>query len=306
MRVVIRWAALSLAALWAAVTMAGCDGARGSTPGPGLTVVATTSHVAHFARIVGGDMVRVTPLLPPNVDPHDYDLSPADLVELSGARLVVRNGVGLEPWLDDALAAAGYAGPVVDCSEGVPLRTRGGEPDPHIWQNPRNVKIMVRNIAAGLVRVDPDNRATYEKNRDEYLAKLDALDAQIEAKISTIPPDRRKFLSNHDAFGYYLDRYGIEFIGAIIPSMDTSAELSARQIDDLVALIRASGVRAVFSENSLPADTAETIGRQAGVTVVAGEGALYADALGPEGSVGSTYIGAMTHNTDVIVAALRG
>ena len=121
-----------------------------------------------------------------------------------------------------------------------------------------------------------------------------------------MPPAQRKLVTNHDAFGYYCARYGLSFVGSIIPSFDTSAELSGRELSDLVARIRSSGVKAVFSEASLPPKTAETVATEAGVQVVGGEDALYADGLGPEGSPGGTYLGAEQHNTDTIVKALGG
>src|SRR5207249_3393633 len=122
-------------------------------------------------------------------------------------------------------------------------------------------------------------------------------------KIATLPAADRKLVTNHDAFGYYVARYGLQFVGSIIPSFDTSAELSGKDISALVAKIKATGVRAIFSESSLPPKTAETIGREAGVTVVEGEGALYGDTLGPPGSAGDTYLKMEEHNTDTIVAA---
>jgi zinc/manganese transport system substrate-binding protein len=121
-----------------------------------------------------------------------------------------------------------------------------------------------------------------------------------------VPAGDRKLVTNHDAFGYYIDRYQLEFVGSIIPSFDTSAELSAKDVDDIVAKIKQTGTKAVFSESSLPPKTAEAIARQAGVKVVAGEDALYGDTLGPEGSAGDTYLKMETHNTDTIVKALGG
>jgi ABC-type Zn uptake system ZnuABC Zn-binding protein ZnuA len=115
-----------------------------------------------------------------------------------------------------------------------------------------------------------------------------------------------KVVTNHDAFGYYLDRYGLELVGSAIPSFDTSAELSGRDIRDLVARIRATGVKAIFSETSLPPRAAETIGREAGVEVVVGADALYGDALGPPGSDGDTYLKMIRHNTATIVGNLSG
>ncbi|MBX6166716.1 MAG: zinc ABC transporter substrate-binding protein [Thermobispora bispora] len=291
------------------LTAVACGGASGppSADGSRLNVVATTTQVADFAANIGGDKVRVHGLLKPNVDPHDYEPTPLDMRMLAEADVVVKNGVGFEKWLDQAIEASGFRGTLVDASQGVRLRTgEGASADPHIWHDPRNAKTMAANIARAFAAADAANAAVYEQNLAAYQARLDELDAEIEKKIQSIPEDRRKLVTDHDTFGYYADRYGLTVVGSVIPSFDTSAELSAKQITDLVARIKAAGVTAIFSEASLPPKTAEAIGREAGVRVVAGEDALYGDSLGPEGSAGATYLQMMRHNTDTIVAALGG
>jgi zinc/manganese transport system substrate-binding protein/manganese/iron transport system substrate-binding protein len=281
-----------------------------------LTVVATTTQAADFARVIGGDRVKVTQILQPNVDPHDYEPSPADIEAIGDADVLVANGVGLEAWLDDTVKTSGFDGKQVVMAEGVKLRKGGedaeeeggeehAEGDPHIWHNPRNAKIMVANVERGLSAADSEGKAEYEKNLGAYTARIDELDRDNEKKISTIPAQRRKLVTNHDSFGYYTERYDIAFVGSIIPSTDTSAELSGADIDAIVKAIKAQGVTAVFSESSLPPQTAQTIGREAGVKIIAGEGALYADTLGPARSAGATYLDAERHNTDTIVAALK-
>ncbi len=291
-----------------------------------LAVVATTPEVADFVRNVGGGEVAVTQIIKPNVDPHDYEPTPADLQAIGAAEVVVKNGVGLEEWLDRTIEAAGFRGTVVDSSQGVTLREGGhaheeeghagesegehagdgAEHDPHIWHDPRNAKIMVTNIEKALAAADPARAATYAKNRTDYAARLDELDADSAAAFARIPAGKRKLVTNHDAFGYYVERYELEFVGSVIPSLDTSAELSARQLTDLVAKIRATGTTAIFTESSLPPKSAEAIARQAGVEVVGGEDALYGDSLGEPGTPEGTYIGAEQHNTEVIVSALGG
>jgi zinc/manganese transport system substrate-binding protein len=303
-----RW--IVIAALVAAVVAAGCSGDdQPSAPGGGtLEVVATTTQVADFTRNVGGDRVKVTSLLKPNVDAHDFEPSPADVDAIARADLVVKNGVGLEEWLDDTIESSGFNGPVVDASQGVALRKgdpeEGGGSDPHIWQNPRNARVMAANIERGLAKAEPGAAATFEANLDAYTRQLTALDAEVERKIAGLA--NKKLVTNHDAFGYYIDRYGLEFVGSIIPSFDTSAELSGTEIRDLVAKIRQTKVKAVFSESSLPPKTAEAIAGEAGVKVVEGEDALYGDSLGPAGSGGDTYVKMIRHNTTTIVGNLSG
>jgi zinc/manganese transport system substrate-binding protein len=320
-----RWIIVGAALL--AVLAAGCSGdepsgSDGGTPAQGrlLRVVATTTQVADLARNVGGDKVQVTSLLKPGVDAHDYEPSPADLDSIAKADLVLQNGVGLEDWLDDTVKSSGFTGPVVDTSQGVKLREGGhggqeaeehagdGEKragqDPHIWQNPRNAQIMTANIQRALAQAEPGNATTFTANLDAYTKQLQALDAEVERQIGSLA--NKKLVSNHDAFGYYLDRYGLQFVGSVIPSFDTSTELAGKDIRDLVAKIKATGVKAIFSETTLPPKAAETIGREAGVKVVVGEDALYGDALGPPGSDGDTYLKMIRHNTTTLVSNLSG
>ena len=294
-------------------TLAACGSSKRSTDGsagtqlvPKLKVVATTTQVADFSTVIGGDCVSVYGVLKPNVDPHDYEPSPADLDALARAAVITKSGVGLEKWLDDTVTSSGTKAVVVDTSTGVAVR-QGDESDPagdpHIWQNPMNAKIMATTIEQAMTQARPDCAAEFSTNLADYSAQLDQLDHDTAAAISTLT--NKKLVTNHDAFGYYVDRYGLDFVGSIIPSFDTSAELSASAIADLVARIQAQGVKAIFSETSLPPKTADAIGREAGVTVVQGDDALYGDTLGPVGSDGATYLTMVAHNTRTIVANLH-
>ena len=281
-----------------AETAAGPDGSEGSEV---LSVVTTTTQLTDFAREIGGSRARVYGLLKANVDPHDYEPSPADVDALARADVIVKNGLDLEGgWFDDTIKSAAPKGRVVDASQGIPVRRGdGGAADPHIWHNPENAVVMVTSLATALEQAAPEAAAEIRSNLATYTAKLKAADADIRQRVDRLT--NKRLVTNHDAFGYYIDRYGLDFVGSIIPSFDTSAELSAAQIADIVARIRSTGTKAVFSESSLPPRTAEAIGREAGVRVVAGEDALYGDTLGPDSSEGGTYLKMLEHNTKVIV-----
>ena len=234
------------AACLAALLVAGCSGAGGATADRDgergrLRVVATTTQVADLATNVGGDRVRVTSLLKPGIDPHDYEPSPADIDAIAHADLVLENGVGLEAWLSDTIDSSGFDGPVVDTSQGVRLRMVGGAPDPHIWQDPGNAERMAATIERGLAAAQPSAAPAFQANLAAYTKQLQALDAEVQRQVDSLA--NRKVVTDHDAFGYYLDRYGLELVGSVIPSFDSSAELSGRDIRDLVAKVRATGVR---------------------------------------------------------------
>jgi zinc/manganese transport system substrate-binding protein/manganese/iron transport system substrate-binding protein len=161
---------------------------------------------------------------------------------------------------------------------------------------------MVANIAAGLIEIDPAGEATYREREAAYQAQLSALDSAIAAAIATIPPERRKLVTNHDALAYYADRYGLTVVGTVIPGLETTAEPSAQEVAALLEVIGRERVPAIFAENITNPTLAEQLASEAGVAIVAD---LYTDSLGEPGSGADTYLGLMRTDTIVIVEALR-
>lgn len=294
-----------------------------------LNVIVTTTQIKSMAESVAGDLATVRSILPPGADAHDFEPKPSDVQAISESALVLKNGVGLDDWVDKIITNAGGQRPLVTVSEGVPLReaseleegeehegeaTKGaGTPeehegeeehgqDPHVWFSVTNAMTMTRNIRDALVEVDPANAGKYDANTTAYLSKLEELDKYIIGQIATIPPDKRKIVTNHDAFGYYLERYGLQFVGSIIPSMSTEAQPSAQDVAELIGKIKSENIGAIFLESSISPDLAKQIGADAGVRVV---DTLYGDSMGEPGSPGATYEGMMRFNTDAIVAALK-
>ncbi|WP_394553641.1 metal ABC transporter substrate-binding protein [Agromyces sp. MMS24-JH15] len=321
-----------------ALVLTGCagGGAPTSSDGDEPRIVATTTQVADFARELAGDQAEITQLIQPGQSAHAFDPSAAQLVALSQADAVVANGAGLESWLDDALDAAGYDGPVIDASEGIELfgtddheaestsddheaesdeadhddadhtdhdGHEHGEGNPHTWTDPALAEHMVERIADGLVEVPGIDASAVETAEAAYLEQLDALDAWIRENVDQVPVEDRLLVTNHDAFTYFLHAYDITLVGSVIPSFDDNAEPSAADIDELVASIRETGVQAVFAEDAISPKTAATIAREAGVEVYSGEDALYGDSLGAPGSDGETYLGSQVHNVELIVAS---
>ena len=290
-------------ALGSAVLASGCrddDGGSGS----GVTVVATTTQVADFVRNVGGRRVDVHQILHPNADPHEYEPRPSDVKSVAGAALAVRSGGDVDDWLQDVLDNAGGDARVLTLSEHV--RTRrddAGDVDPHWWQDPRNAELAVRAIRDALAKADPGGAAAYRRNAARYLDRLDRLDRQTAACIDRIPPRLRKLVTTHDALGYYAARYGLEVIGAVIPSLSTQAQPSAGDIQRLVDQIERTGVKAIYPESSINPKLEQAIARESGASTGA---PLWADTLGPEGSTGATYIDSIAANTAAIVEGLSG
>jgi zinc/manganese transport system substrate-binding protein len=264
-----------------------------------INVATSFSILADFARNVGGDLVDVTSLVGPDGDVHSYVPSPADAKKIAAAKLIILNGLGLEGSTERFMSAAGKGAKIAVASTGVaPLRL-GGEVDPHAWQSVANAKIYVANIRDALIAADPPGKSIFETNAAAYLRRLDALDAEIKAAVSAIPPDRRKLITTHDAFGYFGTAYGIQFIAP--HGVSTESEASARDVARIIAQIRQQKIPAVFLENITDPRLLERIAREAGARI---GGTLYSDALtGPRGPA-PTYIDLVHHNVKQLVGAL--
>jgi zinc/manganese transport system substrate-binding protein len=292
-----------LVVVLAATALSGCGNGGGGS-GSGVTVVATTTQVADFVRNVGGRRVDVHQILKPNADPHEYEPRPSDVKSVADAQLVVRSGGDVDDWLQEVIDNAGVDAPVLTLSEHV--RTRkddAGDVDPHWWQDPGNAELAVKAIQGALASADPGGAAAYRRNAARYLDRLERLDRQTAACIDRIPPRLRKLVTTHDALGYYAARYGLEVIGAVIPSLSTQAQPSAGDIQRLVDQIKRTGVKAIYPESSINPKLEQAIARESGATTGA---PLWADTLGPEGSSGATYIDSIAANTAAIVDGLSG
>jgi ABC-type Zn uptake system ZnuABC Zn-binding protein ZnuA len=306
----MRTATLLTALLAAAAVAGGCGSPSGGSSGSGVAVVATTTQLADFTRAVGGDRIRLTQILQPNTDPHDYEPRPADVRNTAGARLVLTSGDKLDTWMGDVVKQSGGGATTVDVGATVPYHRAGqssgpeaSKYDPHWWHDPRNAEAAVTAIRDALTRAEPSARSTFAANADRYLAQLRRLDTGIESCMSRVPRGERKLVTDHDAFGYFTQRYGIDVVGAVIPSQTTQAQPNARSVAKLVSQIKRQGVKAIFPESSINPKLAQAIARQTGADASA---TLYGDTLGPKGSAGETYL-AMEHaNATAMVDGFTG
>jgi zinc/manganese transport system substrate-binding protein len=264
-----------------------------------VNVVASFSILVDFVKNVGGDKVDVTTLVGPNGDVHVFAPAPSDARKNADAKLLVINGLGLEGWLPRLVQAAGSKAVIVTASEGVTPLRRGAEADPHAWQSVANAKIYVTNIRDALAAADPGDAAVFRTNAARYLAELDGLDAEVRAAIARIPPERRKVITTHNAFGYFAATYGVEFAAPV--GVSTETEPSARDIADLIQQIKAGRIPAVFLEN-LSDD--RLIRRVAAETGAKAGGTLYSDSLTGEKGDAPTYIELVRHNIKVLTSAL--
>jgi zinc/manganese transport system substrate-binding protein len=258
------------------------------------------SIIADLVRVVGGERVGVASLVEPGGDAHVYQPSPADARRVAQARALFVNGLGLEGWLPRLVQASGGKARIVTVSKGVqPIREAGSEIDPHAWQDVANAKIYVANIRDALGDADPAGRDLYAQRAADYLRELDALDADIRAGVASIPAERRKIITSHDAFGYFAKAYGLTFIAP--QGVSTDAEASSRDVARIIRQIKAEKIPAVFLENISDPRLMNQVARETGAKV--GERVFsdsLSDANGP-----ATYTAMMRHNLSAFTQALR-
>lgn len=300
---------LGLVAVLALVVLTACGGDDADAD-----VVATTVQIGALTREVAGDRLVVHTLVGPGVDPHDFEADAGDLRRIGSAKVILRNGIGLDDFLDKALASGG-ARSVVATTDGITLRHGSaeedehendghdhGDEDPHVWHDPMNAKIMVDNIVAALSGAFPADADLFRTNGEAYKARLDATDTEIRRLIAGIPAANRKMVTNHDAFGYFIERYGLTYVGAVIPGLSTQGEPSSKELAALEDTIRREGVKAIFAESSLDPKVAREIARDTNVKIVDD---LYGDSLGEPGTEAATVHGMLLANARTIADALK-
>ncbi len=271
-----------------------------------IPVLASFSILGDLVRVVGADRVAVTTLVGPDEDAHVFEPKPSDAKNLLQTRLLVTNGLGFEPWAQKLVKSAGYKGAAVVASQDVTTRSMPAEKgkrvetDPHAWQDPTNVKLYVRNIAAALGKLDPAGASVYQANSDAYIKELQALDAEAKTLIAALPPAKRKVITSHDAFGYFGAHYGVKFLAP--QGISTESEPSAKQVAQLIQQIQREKIKAVFFENMSNSRLLAQLSKDAGVTVGP---ALYVDALSKAAGPADSYLKLMRHNVTQLVAGMK-
>ncbi|TAH40791.1 MAG: metal ABC transporter substrate-binding protein [Betaproteobacteria bacterium] len=308
MRLPFRHAASSVCAALLALFVAPAAAAA-------LDVTTSFSILGDFVRQVGGERVAVRVLVGPNEDAHAFQPRPSDARALGNSKLVVANGLGFDDWIVRLARSAGFRGTLVVASAGVRTlkmtqvgdrdgkhegdHDHGGGIDPHAWQDVVNAQRYVANIAEALVAADPEGAPLYRANAERYTGKLQALDAEIRAALTRLPPAQRKVVSSHDAFGYFARAYDIRFLAPV--GVSNNAEPTAQGVAQLIRQIKAERAPAVFIENVADPRLIERIRSESGARV---GGTLYSDALSAADGAAPDYLAMMRHNLQRLVEAL--
>lgn len=267
-------------------------------------VLASATFLADIAQNVAGDRVVVESLLPVGSDPHSYQPTPQDVTKIAESKLLIINGAEYEHFLEPLLENAGGEREVIEASAGLSPRPDSESEhgvDPHLWLDPNNVISYVENIREALTHFDPDGAAIFQSNADTYVAQLVELDEWINEQVSQIPPERRLLVTNHEALGYFAERYGFTAIGAVVPGVSSDAAPSAEQMANLIDQIKASGSPAIFLDEVENPALAQQIAAETGVKVIEN---LHLESL-TDGRPAGTYIDMIRHNVTLIVNALK-
>lgn len=281
-----------------------CSPRASSAPAAGPVILASATFLADIARNVAGSRLTVESILPVGIDPHSYQAVPADVAKISKSSVLIVNGVKYEQFLEPLIENAGGRKTIIEAAAGLELRTEAEMEhgmDPHLWLDPNNVIVYVQNIRDGLIRADPEGETIYRSNADTYIEKLRELDAWIVEQVSMIPPERRLLATNHEALGYFADRYGFQIVGTVLKSVSSEASVSAQELGRVIDEIKATDAPAIFLDEAENKNLAEQIAEETGVVVVDD---LHLESL-TEGAPAATYIDMMKHNVARIVQALK-
>ncbi len=276
-----------------------------ASPSAALQVVATTSIVGDVVQQIGGDAIDLRILIPAGVDPHSFEPSPRQVAAMADADIIFTHGLGLEETMAPILKnMASEQKLIVAVAAHVPPLAGGDEHtgiDPHTWMDPNNVLLWVDVIEQALTKADPAHAEDYAANASAYRQQLQELDAWIRQQVATIPPDRRKIVTDHFIFSYFARRYGFEQLGAIIPGTSSLAGSSAQTLSKLEDVIRSTGVPAIFVGNTINPAVARRVAQDTGVQLIT----IYTGALSPADGPAATYLDYMRYNVRQIVTGLQ-
>lgn len=288
-------------------------GCKDSKPEDGkFHIVTTTSMITDLVKNVGGDKVEVQGLMGAGVDPHLYKASEGDVSKLTNADMIIYGGLHLEGKLVEVFEkmqkqkiTTVAVSDALDKKDLIGSTLFASNYDPHIWFDVKNWEKITQFVADQLSVAQPENKEIFQENAKNYLAKLKVLEEEIIAEIATLPEDKRRLVTAHDAFNYFGRAYKFDVVG--LQGLSTATEAGVQDVQKTASYIINHKVKSVFIESSVPRRTVEAL--QASVNSknhqVKIGGTLFSDALGNPGTPEGTYIGMFKYNVHTIVEALK-
>jgi ABC-type Zn uptake system ZnuABC Zn-binding protein ZnuA len=292
-----------LTLILAALFLTAC-GLAPKSSGGALRVLASTTFLADITQNIAGERIKVDSLLPVGTDPHSYQAAPIDVARITKSDLIILNGLEYESFINPLLENGGGEKIIIEATAGLsPRKDAGIEQgvDPHMWLDPNLVVTYVENIRDGLIKVDAKGAETYKANADAYISQLKSLDVWIVEQVNTVPVERRLLVTNHEALGYFAERYGFKVTGSVIPSFSSNAAPSAREMARLIDAIKKINAPVIFLDVADNNTLAQQIGDETNVKIIDD---LHLESL-TSGPPAGTYIDMMKYNVSRIVGALK-
>ncbi|ADU68291.1 metal ABC transporter substrate-binding protein [Pantoea sp. At-9b] len=269
-----------------------------------VDAVASFTVLADIVKQVGGDHVKVKSLVGPNGDPHTFEPTPQDSQALAQADVVFVSGLGLEGWMDRLVSASGYKGTLVVASTGINTRKMVDDgktiTDPHAWNSMANGVIYATNVMNALIKADPEDAAAIRQQGENYIQQLQKLDSWAKTSFAAVPQSKRKVLTSHDAFGYFGQRYGVEFLAPV--GFSTEAEASASDVASIIKQLKAEHINTYFMENQTDPRLVKQI---ASATGAKPGGELYPEALSEANGPAASYEAAFKHNVNDMLKSMQ-
>ena len=224
-----------------------------------LKIFASFYPIYDFVKKIGKDRVDVSTIVPASIEPHDFEPTARQIIELQKADVIFINGAGFESWINKIGNAA-----VVDLSKDLPIENIGSTPDPHIWLDPNLVKAYSKTIFEKLISLDPQNTDYYTSNFNEFNSKLELLNSDINMNLTNC--DLNDFIAFHDAFGYFAKRYGLTQHS--ISGLSPEGDINPQKITEAIKLAEQLGVNIIFSEDNIEPRLSDTIANEIGGKVM--------------------------------------
>lgn len=252
-------------------------------------VVTTFTIIQDMAQNIAGDAATVESITKPGAEIHDYEPTPKDIVKAQSADLVLWNGLNLERWFEKFFQNVKDK-PAVVVTEGIePMSINEGpytgNPNPHAWMSPSNALIYIENIKNALVKYDPQNKETYEKNAALYAQKIKALDKPLREKLAQVPEAQRWLVTSEGAFSYLTRDYG--FKEAYLWPINAEQQGTPQQVRKVIETVKANNIPVVFSESTISPKPAKQVAKETGAKY---GGVLYVDSLSNKKGPVPTYI----------------
>jgi manganese/iron transport system substrate-binding protein len=272
-------------------------------------VVATTSILCDLTKQIASNTINLTCLVPPGTSPHTYQPKPEDRQALEQANLILYNGYNLEPGLINLIRTIKTPAPKIAVAQAaVPKpqnfrKNANTVANPHIWHNVNHAMKMVNVISSNLEKLEPSNAESYASNKIQINQQLSQLDRWIKTRISSIPSDKRRLVTTHNALSYYTQAYGLSLAGTL-ESVHANQQLTTTQVKNLARNIQQAKVPTIFPEMTTNPNLLQPVANTAKVKV--SQRKLYTDGLGEPGSKGENYQKMMAANTRTIVEGLGG